>query len=189
MLVKKRRDLIIAAAKSLDESRMIRFSEEAETFAATDLGRISSHYYVKQETVLTFNEQLKPSMRESDILGTLSQASEFENVQVREEEMPELETLQSTYCFIPVKGGIENKHGKVNVLLQAFLSNAPIDGFALVTDSAYIAQNGQRIFRCLFEIVLKRGWVSIAEDLLKFSIMMERRMWHKQHPLRFVLNS
>ena len=37
---------------------------------------------------------------------------------VRDEELPELDTLQREACPYPVKGGPENKHGKANTLLQ-----------------------------------------------------------------------
>ncbi len=37
---------------------------------------------------------------------------------VRDEELPELDTLQREACPYPVKGGAENKHGKANTLLQ-----------------------------------------------------------------------
>ena len=39
--------------------------------------------------------------------------------QVRDEELPELDELVRSACAYEVRGGPENKHGKVNVLLQA----------------------------------------------------------------------
>ena len=54
----------------------------------------------------------------AQFLGMLALSSEFENIAVREEELPELDTLSRSACPIDVKGGAENKHGKVNVLLQ-----------------------------------------------------------------------
>ena len=51
-------------------------------------------------------------------LAMLAHSSEFENVAVREEELPELDALCLHQCPFDVKGGPENKHGKVNILLQ-----------------------------------------------------------------------
>lgn len=51
-------------------------------------------------------------------LAMLAHSSEFENVAVREEELPELDELALHQCPFDVKGGPENKHGKVNILLQ-----------------------------------------------------------------------
>ncbi|MFN3330756.1 MAG: hypothetical protein ACK419_07520, partial [Pyrinomonadaceae bacterium] len=168
-----RKSLIINAARVLDSCHMIRFSEEAGTFAATDLGRVASHYYIKHDSISTFNEGLKLSMGEADLLDIVAKSSEFENINLKEEEMGELDDLQERACRIPVKGGSENRQGKVNILLQSYLSYASVDGFALVCDSAYIVQNSGRIFRGLFDMVLKRGWVSLAERLLTLSKMVE----------------
>ena len=45
-------------------------------------------------------------------------ATEFENLAVRDEELPELDTLVREVCPYEVKGGGDNKRGKANVLLQ-----------------------------------------------------------------------
>ena len=156
-LLNRRRDLITQAALHLDREQMIRFDEKSGIFAGTDLGRVASHYYINHQTVAHFNENLVDSMSEPEILCLLAQSSEFENVMSREEEFPELDELMNSHCVIDVKGGVENKHGKVNILLQAYISHAHIDGFALVSDSAYVVQNSSRILRALFTIVHKRG--------------------------------
>ena len=48
----------------------------------------------------------------------LAQSSEFENMAVRDEELPELDNLAREACPFDIKGGSENKHGKINILLQ-----------------------------------------------------------------------
>lgn len=48
----------------------------------------------------------------------LAQSSEFSQVAVREEELPELDELARTACPHEVKGGVENSQGKVSILLQ-----------------------------------------------------------------------
>lgn len=39
-----------------------------------------------------------------------------------------------------IRGGVESKHGKANVLLQTFVSRAKVDTFSLVADLNYVAQ-------------------------------------------------
>ena len=70
---------------------------------ATDLGRTSSSFYIKYDTVEIFNELLKPVMNEAEIFAMLSQASEFEQLKVREDEMQELDDLTHDYCEVPVR--------------------------------------------------------------------------------------
>ena len=48
----------------------------------------------------------------------LAQSTEFENMQVREEELEELDRLSKDVCEYDVKGGSENRHGKAAILMQ-----------------------------------------------------------------------
>jgi activating signal cointegrator complex subunit 3 len=86
----------------------------------------------------------------------------------------------------PVKGGSENTHGKVNILLQTYISGGSPVAFSLVSDMAYVAQNAARILRGLFEITLRRNWASLTQKLLTLCKMLDRRMWDFQTPLRQV---
>jgi len=85
---------------------------------------------------------------------------------------------------IPIKESIEEPSAKINALLQAFISRLSLDGFSLATDMVYIRQSAGQILRALFEIALKRGWASVAEKCLCFCLMVEKRMWGTQSPLR-----
>lgn len=53
------------------------------------------------------------------LLSMMAQSSEFGQMAIREEELPELDALARDACHFDIKGGPENKHGKVNILLQA----------------------------------------------------------------------
>ena len=46
-----------------------------------------------------------------------------------------------------MRGGSENTYGKVNILLQAYISGAMVSSFSLISDMAYVAQNAARILR------------------------------------------
>ena len=92
----------------------------------------------------------------------LAESSEFENMAVREDELPELDALARD-CPYDVRGGAENKHGKINILLQAYISRARMDSFSLTADMMYVSQNAPRICRALFEICLRRSWSTVAE--------------------------
>ena len=53
--------------------------------------------------------------------------------------MTEMDDLMSL-CRVPVQGGVENTYGKVNVLLQTYISCSPVESFSLTSDLAYVAQ-------------------------------------------------
>ena len=84
---------------------------------ATDLGRIASHYYVKHHSLATYNEHLKQTMGDIELLRLFSMSDEFRFLVVREEEKLELVKLMDRVP-IPVKEAMDDPTAKVNVLLQ-----------------------------------------------------------------------
>jgi pre-mRNA-splicing helicase BRR2 len=182
-LEKRRADLIHTAATILDKHNMIKYDRRTGNFQVTDLGRVASYYYVTHTSMATFFEHLKPTMSDIELFRLFSLSTEFKNLIVRDEEKADLEKLLERVP-IPVKEGIEEPSAKVNVLLQAYISQLKFEGLALISDMVYVQQSAARILRALFEIVLKRGWAQLAEKTLTLSKMVERRMWSCQTPLR-----
>ncbi|CAI2184212.1 7508_t:CDS:2, partial [Funneliformis geosporum] len=83
------------------------------------------------------------------------QSSEFADLKSREEE--------------------QTTAGKVNILLQACLSNANVENFALISDSAFVVQNTSRIVRALFEIALNRNWAQVSSTLLELCKCIDKQ--------------
>ncbi|CAI2176157.1 20276_t:CDS:10 [Funneliformis geosporum] len=82
-----------------------------------------------------------------------------------------------------LKQTTDDTAGKVNILLQSYLSNANIDDFALISDSAFVVQNTSRIVRALFEIALNRNWAQVSSTLLELCKCIDKRMWTFENPL------
>uniref|UniRef100_A0A7N5ZVM2 Activating signal cointegrator 1 complex subunit 3 n=1 Tax=Anabas testudineus TaxID=64144 RepID=A0A7N5ZVM2_ANATE len=179
-----RKELVVESGRKLDKARMIRFEERTGYFASTDLGRTASHFYIKYNTIETFNELFNSQRTEADILSIVSKAEEFEQLKVRDEEMEELDQLLSNYCELPAAGGVENGYGKVNVLLQTYIGRGEVDSFSLMSDLSYVAQNSARIVRALFEIALRKRWPAMTYRLLTLCKVIDKRLWGFAHPLR-----
>ena len=179
-----RREIVTNAARTLHECKMTVFDQKSGNFYITELGRIASLYYLKHSSVSLYNEKLKPHMSGADVIEMISQSSEFENINVREDELDELGDMVRQGCPIDVRGGPENSHGKVNILLQCYVSRVRFRSFALTMDAAYVADNAPRICRALFELCLKRGWCSMADLLLGLCKALEHRCWSYEHSLR-----
>ncbi|OQR84785.1 hypothetical protein ACHHYP_12807 [Achlya hypogyna] len=184
MLVNKRSALLKQAAETLEACRMIRFDQSRGEFALTNLGRVASHYYITHGTIETFNDLLARDMDDATVLNVICSSTEFEQVKVRDDELAELDKMKRT-CKIPVKGD-NTSSGKANILLQAYISNASqrLASFTLISDTNYVAQNGSRVTRALFEICLKKGWPLAAERVLNVAKAIDQRFWWTQSPLR-----
>ncbi|GAB4846226.1 activating signal cointegrator 1 complex subunit [Ancistrocladus abbreviatus] len=179
----KQRAFVTDAARALDKAKMMRFDEKSGNFYCTELGRIASHFYIQYSSVETYNEMLRRHMSDSEVIDMVAHSSEFENIVVREEEQMELETLARA-CPLEVKGGPSNKHGKISILIQLYISRGSIEAFSLVSDAAYISASLARIMRALFEICLRRGWCEMSAFMLEYSKAVDRQIWPYQHPLR-----
>jgi antiviral helicase SLH1 len=184
-LVQRRRELVVKAAWTLHNSQMIIFNEKTEDLRAKDVGHIASQYYIRQTSIEIFNTMMSPRAGETEVLKMISMSGEFDNIQSRDNESKELQDLRKEKSFVPceIEGGNDQPHAKTNILLQSYISGARIEDFALVSDTAYVAQNAARICRALFMIALNRGWGYQCTVLLSLCKSIEKRMWHKQHPL------
>lgn len=128
------------AAMLLDKAHMIRYEQKTGDLMSTNLGRTASYYYINFYTMEIFNEMMNSTMTESDIIGMMCYASEFQQIQVRQEELEDLDNLMDMYCELNVPGGSENVHGKVNILMQTYLSRGYIKSLSLASDMEYITQ-------------------------------------------------
>ena len=187
-LTRHRAKLIREAARQLDRAKMARFDERSGQLYQTESGRIASHFYIKVKSMETFDAHLRANMQMPDILHMVAHADEFETITPREDEMPELETLRADRkraCPIEItKATMADRVGKVNLLLQVYISRVRCEAFSLVADGSYISQNASRICRALFELCLRRGWPSLAETMLTLAKAVDLRVWPHQHALR-----
>ncbi|KAG6435879.1 hypothetical protein SASPL_100760 [Salvia splendens] len=182
-LEERRADLIHSAATVLDKNNLVKYDRKSGYFQVTDLGRIASYYYITHGTISTYNEHLKPTMGDIELCRLFSLSEEFKYVSVRQDEKMELVKLLDRVP-IPIKESLEEPSAKINVLLQAYISQLKLEGLSLTSDMVYITQSAGRLMRALFEIVVKRGWAQLAEKALKLCKMIGKRMWSVQTPLR-----
>ncbi|KAG8218769.1 Sec63-domain-containing protein [Butyriboletus roseoflavus] len=182
-LVHQRTKLIVSSARILADLSMIDFETDVKTFIIKDVGRIAAKYYIRHQSIEIFRTLFRAKMTEADILDMLSKSTEFDQIQIRESETKELEELMTSIPCV-VGGGIVTSQGKVNILLQSFISNLPIQDFALVSDTAYVAQNGGRIVRALLEIAISRKFANATTTLMGMSKAVEKRLWPYEEPLR-----
>eukprot|EP00592_Proboscia_alata_P006048 CAMPEP_0194352806 /NCGR_PEP_ID=MMETSP0174-20130528/1245_1 /TAXON_ID=216777 /ORGANISM="Proboscia alata, Strain PI-D3" /LENGTH=2344 /DNA_ID=CAMNT_0039121105 /DNA_START=159 /DNA_END=7193 /DNA_ORIENTATION=- len=182
-LIQRRRDLIHTAATRLETSNLVRYDRRSGSLQSTPLGRVASHFYISHASMALYSRHLRPNMSDIELLRLFSLSGEFAHITVREDEKLELVKL-SQKVPIPVKESPGEPSAKVNILLQAYISKLNLEGFALVSDMAFVQQSAARIMRALFEIALKRKWSEITKLTLDFANMIASRVWKSQSPLR-----
>ena len=181
-LTTRREHWITNAARILVEHEMV-VMDAGGRLHTTPVGRIASRYYLHYKTVGIFQERLRNNLREADALDLMSRATDFSQIAMRDSEEAELDSLLDRVpCEVP--GGAKTQQGKVNILLQAHISNLYVDDFALVSDMRYIAQNAGRILQSLFDLALDRGYATAAFAFLSLAKAVEHRIWPYEHPLR-----
>ena len=154
---------IHSAATVLEKNNLIKYDRKSGYFQVTDLGRIASHYYVTHGTISTYNEHLKPTMGDIELYRLFSLSEEFKYVTVRQNEKMELVKLLE-HVPIPVKESLEDPSCKINVLLQAYISQLKLEGLSLTSDMVYITQVcivNPMLFSCLLYELLVGQYCSL----------------------------
>ena len=143
LLEQKRADIIHSAAILLEKCNLVKYDRTSGRFQSTELGRIASHYYVTYNSMATYNQHIKPTMSIIELFRVFALSNEFKLIPVRQDEKLELGKLLEKVP-IPVKENVDEPAAKINVLLQAYISNLKLEGFALVADMVYVTQSAGR---------------------------------------------
>lgn len=179
----KRLDLAHSALTVLQNNKLVNYDVNLGSVKSTELGKISSHYYINYETMNFYNTKLKPWFTDIDILSIFASSGEFKFIPLRQEEKLEVAKLYEK-CPIPIKEKPTDPLAKINILLQAYISRLNLEGFALMADMIYVTQSAGRLLRALHEICLRKNWASVSKVTLNLCKMAEKRMWMTNSPLR-----
>ena len=71
---------------TLDKCGLIKYERKSGQYQPTDLGRVAAYYYVSHATVSVYNDYLKPTLSDIDLLRLFSLSKDFSALAVREEE-------------------------------------------------------------------------------------------------------
>ena len=182
-LFKRRCDLIHSAARLLEKNGLIKYDINKGEFISNNIGKIASFYYIRHNSMGTYIQNINENMNELDILRLFSISEEFKLIPLREEEKKEIKSLSNKVPF-PLKSGMEESCTKINILLQCYISNISLEGYAISSDMVFISQNAGRIFKALFELCLQHSWAKLSLICLKFCKEIKHRIWSVMTPLR-----
>lgn len=182
-LIRVNRNIVHTALNLLQNNGLVNYDSLSKSVQPTELGRISSHFYISYSSIAKYNRELTINSTLIDILRIFAMSEEFKNITVRQEEKTELEKLVER-CPIPIKEKATDSLAKANILLQVYISKLRLEGFALNADMIYISQSAGRLFRALFEMCLRKGWPRLTKLLLTICKCVDSRMWPTNSPFR-----
>ena len=158
---------------------MVRVDEEAtvQNYGATHFGRVAAHFYVEYETIKRWFEEGflrledgRTIVDHGDALALIAKASEFDQIQVREDEAQELTDIRGNYCILESKSmkeqcrllagddqDMSTSEVKTRTLIQAWIGKYSPYSFSLSNDMQYVADNAARICRALLDIAVYRS--------------------------------
>lgn len=178
------RDALAHSALSvLQDEKLVVYDANDGTVQSTELGRIASYFYIKHNSMMTYNRELNEHSSQIDLFRIIAMSGEFEYLAIRPEERKELKELLKRAPIPVIEDGDESLT-KINILLQSYISKLRFDGFALNADMTYINQSAGRISRALYELALKKGYSRVSKALLDICKMIENRSWVANSPLR-----
>jgi hypothetical protein len=76
-LIQKRADIIHSAAVLLEKCQLIKYERSTGRFQSLELGRIASHYYVTHNSMMTYNQHLRPTMSMLELFRVFALSNEF----------------------------------------------------------------------------------------------------------------
>ena len=76
-----RANLIHSAAVTLERSGLLKYEKKTGQLQVTDLAKVASHYYCTHQTMLTYNQLLKPNLSEIELFRVFSLSGEFRSGQ------------------------------------------------------------------------------------------------------------
>ena len=168
---------------------MLRYDPRSGNLAATELGRVASHFYLRHESIEAFNDKLKPALvphiDDAGALSILCSATEFEELRVRPEELAELDRLKA---IAPLKliAPVEDPSGKAAVLLQAYISQHKCSAFTLISDCNYAVRKTALVHaraRCS-RLRCATAGPRARSGMLALTKAIDNRVWWFQTPLR-----
>lgn len=104
------------------------------------------------ETISKYNEHLNPTMGYVELLNLISLSEEFKDITVRQDEKLELADLAAQVPNQITESSKEASR-KINILLQAYISQLKLKGPSLIADSVCISQVHVSVFSILLSLV------------------------------------
>jgi len=154
-LAKFLKELVTKTIDELSNSGCI--SVEAGVYSSTFLGKLSSLYYLKHQTMKGYQAKLKENTSVENLLKVLAYSSEFDEVPVRHNEDNLNEALGRTCPIKPEFKLMSSPNEKTFILLQSHLFSLPVPIKDFTTDTKLVLDSCMRMIHCMIDLCAEKG--------------------------------
>jgi pre-mRNA-splicing helicase BRR2 len=174
-------DLVERVLADLEASKVIAVEDDMD-LEALNLGMIGAYYYIAYTTVELFAASVGPKTKVKGLVEILAAASEYDAIPVRPGEERAVERLLRHAPLAVERPRYSDPHTKVNALLQAHVSRAPLPA-DLAADAAAAVAGAPRLLQALVDVISSSGWLNPALAAMELSQMVTQALWQRDSPL------
>ncbi|CAL1546925.1 unnamed protein product, partial [Lymnaea stagnalis] len=174
-------DLCLEKFHLLTSLNLVSIDESTGTIQPTGTGKLMARYCIAYKTMNQFHKMGENHKNIAEMLEEMAHCAEFEDIQLRTNEKKILNSLnkdknKETIRF-PMQGKIKTGPMKVYCLIQAQLSCMSIQDFSLSQDMAKIFRVGQRVAKCLMELIFQGNCYSALLHAILIYKAFKCKLW------------
>lgn len=144
------------------------------------LGIIVAYYYLSYRTAKLFSMAIKEDCSILQLIDTLCNAAEYDELPVRHNEDHMNEELNTKVRFA-VKESVaefDDPHVKARLLLQGHFSHLPMPISDYVTDKKSVLDQSIRILQAMIDIAAEAGWLKTTINIILLMQMIVQALWY-----------
>jgi activating signal cointegrator complex subunit 3 len=172
-----------ATLKDLESAGLIKLDAEDDSIEATQLGNISSYYYLDYKTVKLFNSRLTSSNSTQELIEMAAACTEYEELPVRHnEDLINKELNKSVPWRVEEGSDYSSAAVKCYLLFQCHLFNLPLPLSDYATDLKSLLDQAIRIFQAMIDIAVYKKLLNTTLALCRTiqQIVQSTTLPHKQ---------
>lgn len=169
--------LVEGAVREVENSACVEIGEDGLAITPTNLGRISSYYYLNHLTLRMFHERLDADCSLPDLIEILADAEEYTQLPVRHNEdiinsdlAPSLPLEVDPHTF-------DSPHTKAHLLFQAHFTRLPLPSTDYLTDTNSVLDQAIRILQAMIDVSSAEGWLATALRCMHLVQMVVQGRW------------
>ncbi|CAG5136754.1 unnamed protein product, partial [Candidula unifasciata] len=169
--------LVSKALMELEHSYCLEIGEDNRSINPLTLGRISSYYYLKHNTVRLFSDLMKSECTIPELIDVMSHAAEYAELPVRHNEDQINSDLASQLPLEVNQSALDSAHTKTNILLQAYFCRLPLPSSDYHTDTKSVLDQAIRILQAMLDVSADQGWLVTSLNVIVLIQMVVQGQW------------